>query len=762
MHSLLEKHFHNAPLAKPRFFVITGDSPPQERAAANAAAEVCVTLHGAELMPICVATTSAVGGGLNFLATTHVYASIFRCLGNAQEAWQTYLRSRNLTRIVVATWSVPGCWDARLDDSFRPVTGYAEWRVAGAGKEAAEGHPEPADCPDHLYGDDAPDDCPAPEAPSPPATAADAAMAMAEGQRVAEIITRYHKLTRLVELLGPHCRGLTQADLDEWVSVVHALPEFSGGHVLSMRPKTFKDHGCVVTIVPKAPCRVWTSDDQHALHKDTWARRAVAHNLNKIESDKVTPGLYAKEAGRVKRLKTGRSEELLAKARLVSIAHEGIRIGDFSSLRAVNDLVLHLLARRQNAPAAFFTDHKAICEYMQFEETPPDVSFDDPEVVHYEKMLKDEIMRLKEEEFRTQLALAETLSSQPPAARDAEMLELQRLSTGKKHEVSADNLARLHLLKCELAFGFGAKYWETWCAELAQVEDIEDAAERAQEMRALVKHWHSMNGPDSELRKMFSFISELTIEFEACGSNPDVLFGFTFREAYKRTRGQDIYRLGRPEVFVTAASAAMVMGWSSLLDTGTLNIEPGSSDTLAKLTTVARLIAHRVPQHCSIVSVQKIMNAALRGAGFTFHYTSLLRRRSRSTARARYACHISCDKFPDFLDANGLTPAKALGRAPLSAFLTIANHSCRDATRCGYELCPKRGSFQTFAEHATESIERVLGVIRGRDEPVANDLAEAERLREICAKAPLALVDVRFATQLGELEHKYAAHGPPS
>ena len=284
------------------------------------------------------------------------------------------------------------------------------------------------------------------------------------------------------------------------------------------------------------------------------------------------------------------------------------------------------------------------------------------------------------------------------------------------------------------------------------MEDIKDPEERAQALRALVKYWHSMNGSDSKLRKLFSFISELTVE---CGGNPDALFSFTCRDALKKTRSEDIYKLGRPEVFVNAASAAMIMGWSSLLDTSVLPIEPGDSATLQKLVKVARMIRHRVPQHCNILSYQKIMNAAMRAAGFTFGYTKMLRRRSRS-ARVTYDCYISCEQFPDFLDAHGLAPGGALGRAPLSSFLSIANHSCSDGKSCGYDMCPKRTSFKTFAEQMAESIERVLNVIRGREQPAAEDLTLAERLRDICANAPLALVDGRFAAQLGELEHRYA------
>ena len=48
-------------------------------------------------------------------------------LADAQQVWQTYLRSRNLEHIYVATWSLANLWDSRLYDSFRAVTDYTEW-----------------------------------------------------------------------------------------------------------------------------------------------------------------------------------------------------------------------------------------------------------------------------------------------------------------------------------------------------------------------------------------------------------------------------------------------------------------------------------------------------------------------------------------------------------------------------------------------------------------------------------------------------------
>ena len=64
---------------------------------------------------------SAVGGGLNFHITRVVFAVISRKLANAQEAFQTYLRSRNVEHIYVATYGA-GPWDGRFYDGFKAVT----------------------------------------------------------------------------------------------------------------------------------------------------------------------------------------------------------------------------------------------------------------------------------------------------------------------------------------------------------------------------------------------------------------------------------------------------------------------------------------------------------------------------------------------------------------------------------------------------------------------------------------------------------------
>ena len=550
------------------------------------------------------------------------------------EAWQTYLRSRNLKHIFVATWSVRGLWDARLFDSFRPVTGYAEWQVADTFEDADAQLVADTSDKSHLYGEDAPDECPVPGgelnedvttrgvsaggsgsvSTDARKAAEDKSLAIAEGWNQAAIITRYHKFMRLLELLGPVGCGLTKEMLDDWVRPTYGLAGYSGGHVLSMQPKKFTAHGIVITLVPKAACRVWTAVDQHALYKHQWANRSIVSDLNSHASVDITASTYAKTAAGIKRLKTGRPEELLAAARKVSIAHQNLNISDFSSLKAVNDLVFQLGARRRNAASAFFVEHQNICEYMEFEETPPEVSFDDPEVLRYERLLKAEVMQLKEGELRKQLKLAiDDLSQWPTvAARDEALMEVQKLSTRKKHDVSPENKELLHLLKCELAFGFGKKYWLEWQAELARVDALEDAVQRNHELHALMKHWHTLNGSDSKHRKLFCFISELTIEFEACGGDPDALYHFTFNDALKKTRSEDVYKLSRsPQAFVIATSAAMIMGWASLLDTTQLPLVPSDAAVFPKLQAVAKMLGRRIPQgsQCTIKSVHELMKA---------------------------------------------------------------------------------------------------------------------------------------------------------
>ena len=363
----------------PRFFTITGDSPIAERKAANAAAEGGDVLHGAELRPVCVQTTSAVGGGLNFNVTTHVYASIFRNLGNAQEAWQTYLRSRSVEHIFVVTWRVDTIWSPALSDSFRPVTGHAEWCVEGSVEDDAppyvppESTEEEADAATADYGEDAPqrvDDVPEDEPPELHLAfaAADKQIALDRGKPVAAALTRYHKMTRLIDLLGTQCPPeLTQDLLDKSVRSIYTLPAYTGGRARTMQPKTFKHNGFVVRIVPQPPRRIWTAEDQHDLYQTAWASRA-AFDTGRHDSE-VTHALYVKAAGGAKRIKLGRASQLHAHTRRIASQADGARpmCTDADDAEAVRKLVMSLQARRRNAPSAFFEQHDAIARYMGFE-----------------------------------------------------------------------------------------------------------------------------------------------------------------------------------------------------------------------------------------------------------------------------------------------------------------------------------------------------------------------------------------------------------
>jgi hypothetical protein len=124
--SVVKQAFTTEGVVMRDFFTITGETSKDDRVAANAAAE---GKAASQLGFGAIFTTSAVGGGLNFQITREVFAFIFRNLADAQQVWQTYLRSRNLEHIYVATWSLANLWDSRLYDSFRAVTDYTEWMV---------------------------------------------------------------------------------------------------------------------------------------------------------------------------------------------------------------------------------------------------------------------------------------------------------------------------------------------------------------------------------------------------------------------------------------------------------------------------------------------------------------------------------------------------------------------------------------------------------------------------------------------------------
>jgi hypothetical protein len=124
--SIITKHFSGDATSR-AFFIITGDTSPEDRMRANEAAEGR-PLDGKTFGAIF--TTSAVGGGLNFEITRDVFAIIYRNLANGQEVWQTYLRSRKLENIYLCYWrSLDGGWDRRLHDPFDPVSDSVRWMI---------------------------------------------------------------------------------------------------------------------------------------------------------------------------------------------------------------------------------------------------------------------------------------------------------------------------------------------------------------------------------------------------------------------------------------------------------------------------------------------------------------------------------------------------------------------------------------------------------------------------------------------------------
>jgi hypothetical protein len=116
--SIITKHFSGDATSR-AFFIITGDTSPEERMRANEAAEGR-PLDGKTFGAIF--TTSAVGGGLNFEITRDVFAIIYRDLANGQEVWQTYIRSRKLENIYLLL-ACSTCYWRCLEDRTRKMQG---------------------------------------------------------------------------------------------------------------------------------------------------------------------------------------------------------------------------------------------------------------------------------------------------------------------------------------------------------------------------------------------------------------------------------------------------------------------------------------------------------------------------------------------------------------------------------------------------------------------------------------------------------------
>jgi hypothetical protein len=440
------------------FYVITGDSTVSERETANQAAK---GQHGDPARFGAIFTTSAVGGGLNFSITRVVFAIISRNLANAQEAWQTYLRSRNVERIFVAAYGVRGFWDKRLYDGFKAITGHAVWMVKDS-HELEDGAPalESDDFDDDVVGSDVaaePGESPEEDTDEPEteadgassladavadarraveehscdegvdpetlaarqaaATAAAAklaeavkdakAAALSQGRKVALKLTRYHELVRMRALLGGLVNNtITDSFLNEYAAFTNTLPSYSGGKVSSVQPKSFTWAGRRVVLVPSPAPRVWTRDDQRGAFAPTWKLRSVFRKLN--GSDEVTPASFTAANRDAKRHKPAEYERLRQMAYELSKAHARIEAQQYADLPVVDELVLDLYARRRNAPSAFFATHEALREYMGFERTADIVSLDDAHVIEWDGKLKAALVGLREAEMRDDLEFALT------------------------------------------------------------------------------------------------------------------------------------------------------------------------------------------------------------------------------------------------------------------------------------------------------------------------------------------------------------------
>ena len=474
------------------FYSITGDSTVSERETANYAAKGergDPTRFGA------IFTTSAVGGGLNFIITRVVFAIISRKLANAQEAWQTYLRSRNAKQIYVATYGTRDRWDKRLYDGFKAITGHAEWMVKDS-HELEDGTPalESDDFEDDVVGADdvlepgefSEEDTDEPAAEQDGAStladavadahraveaqaydegvdpetlavrqaaaaAATAALAAAEkaakeaalskGRKVALKLTRYHELVRMRALLsGLVSNTITDQLLKQYAAFTNALPNYSGGDVSTMQPKSFTWAGQRVVLVPSPARRVWTRDDQRGAFAPTWKLRSVFQKLN--GSEEVTPASFTAANREAKRHKPAEYERLRQMAYELSKSHARIEAQRYADLPKVDELVLDLYARRRNASSAFFVTHEALREYMGFERTADIVSLDDAKVIEWNDKLNTALIDLRIAEMRDDLefALTRLRLGQPQSlwrnaeARTAAIIQFQRRSEKKKSE----------------------------------------------------------------------------------------------------------------------------------------------------------------------------------------------------------------------------------------------------------------------------------------------------------------------------------------
>ena len=793
------------------FYSITGDSTVSERETANYAAKGergDPTRFGA------IFTTSAVGGGLNFIITRVVFAIISRKLANAQEAWQTYLRSRNAEQIYVATYGTRDRWDKRLYDGFKAITGHAEWMVKDS-HELEGGTPalESEDFEDDVVGADdvlepgefSEEDTDEPAAEQDGAStladavadarraveaqaydegvdpetlavrqaaaaAATAALAAAEkaakeaalskGRKVALKLTRYHELVRMRALLGGLVSNtITDQLLKQYAAFTNALPNYSGGDVSTMQPKSFTWAGQRVVLVPSPARRVWTRDDQRGAFAPTWKLRSVFQKLH--GSEEVTPASFTAANREAKRHKPAEYERLRQMAYELSKSHARIEAQRYADLPKVDELVLDLYARRRNAPSAFFVTHEALREYMGFERTADIVSLDDAKVIEWNDKLNTALIDLREAEMRDDLefALTRLRLGQPQSlwrnaeARTAAIIQFQRRSEKKKSEMDPQSLRVLRLYKVQLAFGLGDRYWELWKAHL----DAVDAAA----IHKIVEMWDKLNGNEGRVRRTFRLVSELALEHADVGGDKGALLGFVWKETSKLAGKDDVYSVnGDPHKLLAAQAAAQIFGWSWLMDPAEFVINPSAPAVHQKVKTIAELTNQKLPKkQLTTATIRSVLNGAVGHLGVKI---SIGRVAQHSTT-----CPVKLESdLPDFLaDA---VAAHRLGYAPWNAFFSYSKHVC--SCLCGDypDKCPVNSPVEVVVPMMREELGDILTALCDLQRAVApppQDVKLAQKLLATLDHTPEALLDegrwTRHLARLRDSATLTTAGSPP-
>lgn len=302
--------------------------------------------------------------------------------------------------------------------------------------------------------------------------------ALKKGKKVAKTLTEYHRLRRLRETL----RGVVGAEhlneelLISMIQPLSLLPGFRGGDPRTFGPKVFRWAGLEVTIVPRPACRVWAPDDEADRYGETWSERGVFQHMG--GSDHASAHLFERELRQAKRHKAASRDWHLQIAYDMSDTHQKLDIRCLSDLPAVNKLVMELGSHFRNGPSQFFEVHEAIRSYVGIERTPDAVTFDSGSVIHYERLLQQETMDLKETALRADLSLAMNRMSlgQPNSrwdsveARTEAIVELQRTSEKRRVVMSDEDKSILKLYRVMLTFGVGDYLWRIWHERLVSID----------------------------------------------------------------------------------------------------------------------------------------------------------------------------------------------------------------------------------------------------------------------------------------------------